>query len=241
MRARTEELRDTQLEIVRRLGQAAESRDEETGRHIERIGAMCHRLGLAAGMSVDQAEQLRDASAMHDLGKIGIPDHILHKPGPFTPEEREIMKAHTTIGAAILAGSRSPLVQMAEVIALTHHERWDGSGYPAALMGEEIPLVGRICAICDVFDALMSKRTYKEAWTLESALAEIQAQSGRAFDPELVAIFLGLAPELSAEHFHAASPLRPHRPSRDDNPIYEQDRLGSDYPVAVSPSHTDEA
>jgi CHASE2 domain-containing sensor protein len=221
VRKRTQELRDTQLEIVRRLGQAAESRDEETGHHIQRMSQMCYRLGLAAGMRVDEAELLRDASALHDLGKIAIPDHILKNPHRYSPEEQEIMRTHTTIGASILAGSSSPLVRTAEVIAATHHERWDGSGYPAGLKGEQIPLVGRICAICDVFDALMSKRRYKERWSLESALAEIKSQAGKGFDPRLVEVFLDCAPVLyrellrdetppqSAESPESASPPEP--------------------------------
>jgi hypothetical protein len=209
VRDRTEELRETQLEIVRRLGQAAESRDGETGLHIERMSRLCQRLARAVGMSVEEAELLRHASVMHDVGKIGIPDRVLLKEGSFTPEEWETMKSHTTIGAVILAGSRSPLVRMAETIALTHHERWNGSGYPAGLRGQEIPLVGRICAICDVFDALLSKRPYKEAWSLPAAVEEIRRQSGQHFDPELVDAFLELVPELEEELAAAAQPVTP--------------------------------
>ncbi len=209
VRDRTEELRETQLEIVRRLGQAAESRDGETGLHIERMSRLCQRLGRRAGMSVEEAELLRHASLMHDVGKIGIPDRVLLKEGSFTPEEWETMKSHTTIGAVILAGSRSPLVRMAETIALTHHERWDGSGYPAGLRGKEIPLVGRICAICDVFDALLSRRPYKEAWSLPAAVAEIGRQSGKHFDPRLVEAFLALVPELEDDLVHIAQPVTP--------------------------------
>jgi putative two-component system response regulator len=193
--ARTRDLRDTQLEIVERLGQAVESRDEETGDHIARIAALTHRLALAAGMQPDQAELVARASAMHDVGKIAIPDHILRKPGPLDPEERAIMETHTLVGAKLLAGSRSPLMRLAEEIARTHHERWDGCGYPAGLAGEDIPLAGRICAVCDVFDALTSDRPYKRAWTAEAALEEIAAQSGRQFDPQLVRLFLEMAPE----------------------------------------------
>ena len=192
VRARTSDLRETELEIVQRLGQAVESRDEETGDHIARISALCHRLALAAGMSPAEAELVQRASAMHDVGKIAIPDQVLGKPGPLDPREREVMERHTVAGADMLAGSRSPLVQMAEVIARTHHERWDGGGYPAGLAGEDIPLVGRICAICDVFDALVSNRAYKAAWPVEDALEEIRLQSGRQFDPRLTELFLGL-------------------------------------------------
>ena len=199
IRVRTSELRATELEVIQRLGQAVESRDEETGDHIARISELCHRLAIAAGMDPEEAELLRHASAMHDVGKIAIPDSILRKPGPLSPEEWEIMKRHTTIGADLLAGSRSPLVQMGEVIARTHHERWDGSGYPAGLAGDEIPLVGRICAVCDVFDALISDRPYKHAWTLDETLREIARESGRHFDPRLAALLLNMGPELRRE------------------------------------------
>jgi putative two-component system response regulator len=192
VRERTSELRATELEIIQRLGQAVESRDEETGEHIERIAELCHQLGLAAGLSADEAELLRRASAMHDVGKIAIPDDILRKPDPLTAEEREVMQSHTVVGGDLLAGSRSPVVQLGEVIARTHHEHWDGSGYPAGLAGEDIPLAGRICAICDVFDALVSERPYKMAWAVEDAVDEIRALSGRQFDPRLVELFLGV-------------------------------------------------
>src|SRR4051794_21293960 len=173
VRARTQDLRDTELEILQRLGHAVEWRDEETGDHIARIASLTHRLALAAGMAPDDAELVRRASAMHDVGKIAIPDHILRKPGPLTPEERVVMEHHTTVGGELLSGSRSPLVQMAETIARTHHERWDGAGYPAGLAGEEIPLAGRICAVCDVYDALVSDRPYKRAWSVSEARTEI--------------------------------------------------------------------
>jgi CHASE2 domain-containing sensor protein len=187
-----QEVIHAELEIIERLGRAVESRDEETGDHIDRIGDLAHQLGLAAGLDTETAERLRRASAMHDVGKVAIPDSILRKPGRLTDDERAVMQTHTTIGASLLAGSRSPLVQMAEVIALTHHERWDGTGYPAGLAGEDIPFTGRITAICDVFDALISPRVYKNAWTVEDALAEIERESGHHFDPELAARFLAL-------------------------------------------------
>jgi HD-GYP domain-containing protein (c-di-GMP phosphodiesterase class II) len=193
VRERTAELRDTQLEVIRRLGAAVESRDQETGLHIARMSRLCHRLALATGMDPAEADRLRHACAMHDIGKIGIPDRILQKPGKLDHDEWEVMKTHTTIGAHILSGSRAPLIRMAETIALTHHERWDGSGYPGGIAGEEIPLVGRITSICDVFDALISERPYKHAWTVDEALAEIARQSGRQFDPGLVEPFLTLA------------------------------------------------
>jgi putative two-component system response regulator len=129
---------------------------------------------------------------MHDVGKIAIPDEILRKPGPLLPHERAIMERHTTVGAEMLSGSRAPLVRCAEEIARTHHERWDGTGYPAGLSGEDIPLAGRICALCDVFDALISDRPYKRAWSVAAALEEIVARSGHHFDPRLVDCFLRL-------------------------------------------------
>jgi putative two-component system response regulator len=142
---------------------------------------------------------LRQASALHDVGKIGIPDHILRKPGGLDDDEWVTMRSHTTKGAEILAGSSSPLIQMAETIAWTHHERWDGSGYPNGLKGQEIPLVGRICAVCDVFDALGSRRAYKEPWAPSRVLEEVAQGSGTHFDPALVAAFLAIASELDQD------------------------------------------
>jgi putative two-component system response regulator len=155
-------------------------------------------------MDPDEAELFRHASAMHDVGKIAIPDSILRKPGKLTAAEWAIMKRHTTIGGDLLAGSRSPLVQMGEVIARTHHERWDGNGYPAGLVGKDIPLVGRICAICDVFDALMSVRPYKPAWTIDATLEEIARQSGHHFDPRLVDLLLEMSADLRRGHAGAS-------------------------------------
>ena len=192
VRARTRALRDTELEMIQRLGHAVESRDEETGDHIARIGELTYRLARAAGLRAEEAELIQRASAMHDLGKIAIPDEILRKPGPLDLDERVVIERHAMVGAELLAGSRSPLVQLAEVIARTHHERWDGTGYPLGLAGEAIPLAGRITAVCDVFDALVSDRPYKRAWTVAEAHDELRAQSGRHFDPRLVELFLAL-------------------------------------------------
>jgi len=203
VRRRTADLHESQLEVVRRLGRAAESRDYGTGLHITRMSRIAHLIARAARMDPDECELLLHAAPMHDIGKIGIPDAILLKPGPLDPDEWEEMKRHTTIGAELLAGSHSPVVQLGEVIALTHHERWDGSGYPHGLAGDATPLVGRISAIADVFDALISERPYKDAWDHQSAANEISSQAGRQFDPELVDLFLGLQPAL--EHLLASA------------------------------------
>ena len=196
VRERTAQLRATQLEVVQRLSQASESRDNETGMHIERMSRIAEALALAAGMRPAEAEELRHAAVLHDIGKLGVPDYVLLKEGRLTDEEREIMKMHTIEGAGILAGSESPLLRLGEVIARSHHEHWDGGGYPLGTAGEDIPLAGRICAIADVFDALVSVRRYKKGWPLDRALDEFRAQSGRQFDPRLVRIFLRIAPGL---------------------------------------------
>ena len=196
VRERTQDLRYSQLEIVHRLGQVAESRDPETGRHITRMSRVCAHLAKTIGMSPADCETLLHAAPMHDIGKVGVPDSILHKPGPLDDVERDRMRLHTTVGAEILSGSRSPIVQMAEEIALTHHERWDGSGYPRGLSGTEIPLVGRICAVGDVFDALVSARSYKRAWSIEDALEELQGQAGKLLDPELVEALVSVRDDL---------------------------------------------
>lgn len=186
---RTKELNETRLEIIRRLTMAAEYRDNETGQHIIRMSKMCALLGKTIGMNESQYDLLLNASPMHDIGKIGIPDRVLLKPGKLDPEEWEIMKTHTVIGAELLSGHSSELMEMARIIALTHHEKWNGTGYPEGLKGEEIPLVGRICAVCDVFDALTSDRPYKKAWSIEDSLSEIYKNSGKDFDPKLVEAF----------------------------------------------------
>ena len=196
VRERTKELADTRLEIIRRLGRAAEYRDNETGLHIIRMSKFSEILGRAAGMSDADAEMLLNASPMHDIGKIGIPDRILLKPGKFEPAEWEVMKTHTTIGAELLSGHGSDLMQLASEIALTHHEKWDGSGYPHGLRGDEIPLVGRIVALSDVFDALTSERPYKKAWPVEEAVKYIRDNAGKHFDPRLVGLFDEVFPEI---------------------------------------------
>ncbi|HSV44066.1 MAG TPA: HD domain-containing phosphohydrolase [Candidatus Bathyarchaeia archaeon] len=196
--ARTRELKESQKEIIRRLAQAAEFRDNETGAHIIRISQYCALLGQAMGLNEEECELLLTASPLHDIGKIGIPDNILLKPGRLTDGEFEVMKTHALIGAQLLAGGNSPVMRLARTIALTHHERWDGSGYPNGLKGEEIPLIGQICSLCDVFDALISKRVYKDAWSLQDAAKIIIAEKGKQFKPELVDKFEQLLPEFIA-------------------------------------------
>jgi hypothetical protein len=211
--ARTSELHETQLEIIHRLAAATDARDEETGLHLERIGRLCEQLGLALGLSPEDAVTLRYASLLHDVGKIAVPDAILTKPGKLTEDEWVVMRRHTTAGADMLAGSRAPIMRMAEEIALTHHERWDGGGYPQGLVGEAIPLVGRICAVCDVFDALLSRRPYKEPWPLEDALAELRRERGCHFDPTVVDAFLTMVEDLDPLLLasHEASPAKGRR------------------------------
>lgn len=193
---RTQSLRLSQQEILERLARAAAYRDEETGRHTRRMSHYSFVIGRAAGLSPSECEVLRAASPLHDLGKIGIPDAILGKPGKLTPEEFEIVKRHPDIGADLLSGGSTDVIRMAEEIALTHHERWDGTGYPRGLRGEEIPTAGRIVAVADVLDALTSVRPYKEAWPFPKALEEIERQSGCQFDPTIVAACLRIADEI---------------------------------------------
>jgi HD-GYP domain-containing protein (c-di-GMP phosphodiesterase class II) len=195
------QLQESQLQVIHRLARAAEYRDDQTGRHTRRVGNLSADIGTALGMPVEQLDLLREAAPLHDVGKIGIPDSILLKRGRLTPLEFAEMKSHTTLGAGILAGGRGlPLLEMAEEIALTHHERWDGSGYPAGLVGTAIPLVGRIVAVADVFDALTHARPYKDAWSMPDAVSEITAQAGRQFDPVIVEAFLSGLPELTSQH-----------------------------------------
>ena len=194
VRERTEEIRRTRLQVVQRLGMAAEYRDEETGNHILRMSHISALLARSIGWSEAKCELMLLASPMHDIGKIGIPDNILLKPGKFEPDEWEIMKTHAVIGGKLLEGDDSNLMQMARSIALSHHEKWDGSGYPNGLAGDGIPLAGRIAALADVFDALTSKRPYKKAWTVEAAVDLIKENSGKQFDPALVETFLEQLP-----------------------------------------------
>jgi len=183
VRERTAELETSQLDTVERLALAAEFRDDETGRHTQRVGELSEALARALGWSDADATLLRHAAPLHDVGKIGIPDAILHKPGPLTPEQRRTMQTHAKIGAQILSGGRSEFIRLAEAIAHFHHERWDGSGYPEQLVGGAIPAAARIVAVADFFDALVHDRVYRKAWLADRVFAEIANESGRAFDP----------------------------------------------------------
>ncbi len=197
VRERTREWEASQLEVLERLAQAGEFRDDDTGQHTRRVGVMAALLSGALGLPEEQIEIIRQAAPLHDVGKIGISDTILLKPGKLTDEEFETIKGHTTIGARLLASGHSPFVNAAEVIALSHHERWDGRGYPQGLKEEEIPLEGRIVAIADVFDALTHERPYKKAWPPAEAQAEIERQSGKQFDPRVVQAFIQVCEHLS--------------------------------------------
>jgi putative two-component system response regulator len=192
VRERTRMLDLVRLEVLERLARAAEYRDDATGEHTRRVGRISARLAEICGRDRAEVELITRAAPLHDLGKIGIPDQILLKPGKLSAEEFEIMKRHAEIGAAILSGGQSPLVTMAETIARSHHERWDGSGYPAGFAGEVIPFPARIVAIADVFDALAHDRPYRPAWPLEAVVAEITSGAGKQFDPQLTKAFLSL-------------------------------------------------
>ncbi|HEY0074044.1 MAG TPA: HD domain-containing phosphohydrolase [Abditibacteriaceae bacterium] len=195
VRERTTALAQSEIETVECLALAAEFRDDDTGQHTQRVGHTSALLAKCLGLPNDHMKLIRRAAQLHDVGKIGIADSILLKPGKLTPEEFSIMKEHAVIGAHILERNHTPLLQLASRIALTHHERWDGSGYPHRFSGEEIPLAGRIVAVADVFDALTHDRPYKKAWPVAEATAEIEAQSGRQFDERIVKAFLTLSHE----------------------------------------------
>ena len=189
VRERTRALEEAQVEIIARLAVAAEFRDDNTGQHTQRVGQMSALLAKQIGLPDSQVTLIRRAAELHDVGKIGVPDAILMKIGKLTPEEFEIVKTHTSIGARILSGGKFPLLRLAEEIAFTHHERWDGSGY-AGIRGTDIALAGRIVAVADVFDALTQQRPYKPAWPVADAIAEIDRQRGLQFDPSIVDAFM---------------------------------------------------
>ncbi len=212
---RTHELEAARFEVAERLALAAEYRDDDTGEHTRRVASLATALAHAQGLPPASVEQIRRAAPLHDIGKIAVPDSILLKAGRLTPEEFEAMKAHTTVGGRILAHSHSELLRMSEEIALTHHERWDGGGYPNALAGDAIPLAGRIVAIADVFDALTHERPYKEAWSVPASLEEIERLAGTQFDPMLVNSFVSL--DLAAAVSESMAP-----PRQDTSPHHAQ-------------------
>ncbi|CAB4858814.1 unannotated protein [freshwater metagenome] len=215
VRGRTHELEEYQLEAFQRLAVLAEFRDTDTGEHTIRVGDLSADIALALREERGWCEQLRLAARLHDIGKVSVPDAILLKPGPLTADEFEIMKTHTTVGAQILSGSTSTLIQLGAVVALNHHERWDGTGYPSGLQGTDIPRCGRIVTVADVFDALTSERVYKHAWSQAEALTYIISASGSQFEPEVVDAFVGVIvrrhPYLQAEvEANAGAQTRPN-------------------------------
>ncbi|WP_135075127.1 two-component system response regulator [Terasakiella sp. SH-1] len=193
---RTEELEQTRLEVIHRLGQAAEYRDNETGLHVIRMSHYSRLLAEALNFPKHVVDLVFHAAPMHDVGKIGVPDSILLKPGKLSDEEWAIMREHPAIGAKILGEESSELMRASHDIAIAHHEKWDGSGYPYNLKGEDIPLFGRIIAVADVFDALTTARPYKKAWAVKDAVQFINEQSGQHFDPQLVGLFNNLIDEI---------------------------------------------
>lgn len=190
VRERTAELKSSQLAILDLLSRAAEYRDDETASHTKRVGILSATLAKSLGAAGDHVELIRQAAPLHDIGKIGIPDQILLKAGPLSDDERTMMKKHTLIGNAILQNDESDLMKLAASIALHHHERWDGTGYPNGLAGEAIPAEARMVAISDVFDALTHNRPYRSAWRVDDALAELKRNRGAHFDPEMLDVFL---------------------------------------------------
>ncbi len=197
---RADVLEKTYLEMVNALGRAAGYKDNETRRHITRMSLYCHILADGLGMSAVECKRIERAAPMHDVGKIGIRDDILLKPGPLTDDEWRVMVRHPEIGRTIIGEQPSILLRLAGSIAYTHHEKWDGSGYPQGLKGEDIPLEGRIAAIADVFDALTSERPYKSAWPIEQAVDYMLAQSGQHFDPKLIDVFMRCLPKVLKVH-----------------------------------------
>lgn len=196
LQIRNMELEETRIEVINQLGRASEYRDNETGMHVMRVSRYTRLLALRSGLSEPEADLLMHAAPMHDLGKIGVPDHILLKPGKLTDEEFNIIRTHPEIGYKIIGKQSSELLVLGGVIALSHHEKWNGCGYPGKLRGEEIPLAGRLVAVVDVFDALTSKRPYKKTWAVDDALALIVKEAGEHFDPNLANLFVEIKSEI---------------------------------------------
>lgn len=206
VRERTRELNETRLQIIRRLGRAGEFRDNETGMHVIRVSHYCRLMAEAMNLNNSHVEQIFLAAPMHDIGKIGVPDRILLKPGKLEPDEFALMQRHAEIGSEILGDQDAGLLGIARTIALTHHEKWNGAGYPHGLKEHDIPIEGRITAIADVFDALTSERPYKRAWSVDEAVTLIQSEAGKHFDPTLVDIFMKVLPEVVAHRDRYADP-----------------------------------
>lgn len=208
VRIRTAELEDARIEILERLSLVAEFRDDSTNQHTERVGELAGLLARTMGQSDDEVQLIRRAAPLHDIGKVYVADGILLKPERLSVDEMSTMQAHAAVGARILSGSSVPLLQLAEEIAISHHEWWDGTGYPNKLQGEDIPLSGRILAVVDTFDALTHARPYKQAWTFEAAIEEIKAQSGNHFDPQVVKAFVDVMDQMTATQTYPAAHIR---------------------------------
>lgn len=204
VKERTYDLEQAQMEILDRLALASEYRDDATGLHTKRVGNLSALIARELGQSEEQVELLRLAAPLHDVGKIGVPDHIFLKAGKLTPGEMGMMQSHVEVGGEILSKSRFPVLNLAREIVLYHHERWDGCGYPQRLHGEAIPLCGRIVALADVFDALTHERPYKKAWSFEESITEIRSQTGRHFDPQVAQAFLSVVSRVTAKRLVAA-------------------------------------
>jgi putative two-component system response regulator len=206
IRERTKALEDSRLEVLQRLAIAAEYRDDDTNQHTERVGRTAARIARQLGLGTEDVQLIRRAAPLHDIGKVGVPDAVLLKRGELTEDEYTAMQEHVQIGASILANGKFSVLHLARTIALSHHERWDGSGYPYGLAGGNIPLVGQITAVADVFDALTHERPYKPAWSIDAAVADIAKNAGVYFDPKVVDAFLALD---HARLLHPVGRLRP--------------------------------
>ncbi len=193
---KTKEINETRLEIIKKLGRAAEFKDNETGMHVERMSRYSYLIAKEYGLDESQCILLMNTAPMHDIGKIGIPDNVLKKAAHLDSEEWKIMEGHSEIGAEILGESKSELLGTAKILAMQHHERWDGTGYPKGIKGEEINVFARITAVADVFDALTSKRPYKQGWPLQEAVDYIKSESGEQFDPKVVEAFERAIPKI---------------------------------------------
>lgn len=211
VRQQTSAIREAQAEIISRLFSALEFKDEETGSHVRRIGSMSFSLGQLLGWSQERLDIIRSAAPLHDIGKIGIPDHVLQKPGPLSQDEIRVIRRHTEIGARMLSGSHNPVIRLGEVIARSHHENWDGSGYPDGLRGEEIPLEARVVAIVDVYDALLSDRVYRSSLPECEALEILRHAGGGKFDPHLLELFLDNLSDIKQHALYAQENPGPER------------------------------